>query len=115
MKLTNLSSTEIAQLISLVKKKEALAEELAKIEAQLSKYDSVKVGGRKGSSGRIGRGDLKDGIVKALQSAGKEGLSVKELASHLGTKSNNIFSFFYTTGKKTGLFKKVGAARYALK
>jgi hypothetical protein len=115
MKLSNLSSGEITALISLVKKKETLVEELAKIDAQLAKYDSVKLGSKTKAGGRIHRGDLKDGIVKALNASGKEGLSVKELASHLGTKSNNIFSFFYTTGKKSGLFKKVGTARYALK
>jgi hypothetical protein len=39
---------------------------------------------------------------------------VKELAAKLKVKPNNVFSWFYTTGKKVSGIKKVGEARYAL-
>jgi len=38
---------------------------------------------------------------------------VKELAAKLKVKPGNIFSWFYTTGKKISGIKKVGEAKYA--
>jgi len=40
---------------------------------------------------------------------------VKDLAAKLNVKPGNIFSWFYTTGRKIKGITKVGAARYALK
>ena len=48
-----------------------------------------------------------------LKSAGSSGITVKELSSKLKVKPGNIFSWFYTTGKKVSGLKKVGEAKYA--
>jgi hypothetical protein len=56
---------------------------------------------------------MKDGLLKALQAAGKEGLSVKELAASIKAKSASVSVWFYTTGKKVKGLKKLGAGRYA--
>ena len=56
---------------------------------------------------------LKEPLLKALSAAGSAGVTVKELASKLKVKPGNIFSWFYTTGKKIKGISKVGEAKYA--
>ena len=135
MSLSDLSSAQIAHLIALVKEKESLQAKLVQVEAELIALESgkptPKKRGRKpgrppGSknkkavtvapekAGKAKRGKrLKGSILKALSSAGASGVTVKELAAKLKVKPGNIFSWFYTTGKKVGGIKKVGEAKYA--
>jgi hypothetical protein len=127
MALSNLSSAELAQLIGLVKEKEALQSKLDHVNAQLSALESgkpvQKKRGRKPgrppgikavTGGKTRRGKrLKAPLLKALSSAGSSGITVKELAAKLKVKPGNIFSWFYTTGKKISGIKKVGEAKYA--
>jgi phage antirepressor YoqD-like protein len=56
---------------------------------------------------------LKAPLLKALKAAGSSGITVKELAAKLKVKPGNIFSWFYTTGKKIKGINKVGEAKYA--
>ena len=56
---------------------------------------------------------VKAPLLKALSAAGSSGITVKELATKLKVKPGNIFSWFYTTGKKINGIKKVGEAKYA--
>jgi hypothetical protein len=56
---------------------------------------------------------LKEPLLKALSAAGSSGVTVKELAAKLKVKPGNIFSWFYTTGKKISGIKKVGEAKYS--
>ena len=129
MALSNLSSAQLAQLIGLVKEKEALQSKLDHVNAQLSAFESGKAvpkkRGRKSgrpagiklsvaAGGKRRRGKrLKAPLLKALKSAGSSGITVKELAAKLKVKPGNIFSWFYTTGKKIGGIKKVGEAKYS--
>ena len=128
MSFSNLSSAQLARLIGLVKKKEALQAKLENIDAELSALETGKAApkkrGRKpgrppGSVskvvGRKGRKSkrLKEPLLKALAAAGSSGVKVKDLAAQLKVKPGNIFSWFYTTGKKIKGIKKVGEARYA--
>ena len=65
-------------------------------------------------AGRARRGKrLKEPLLKALKAAGATGATVKDLAEKLKVKPGNIFSWFYTTGKKISGIKKVGEAKYA--
>jgi hypothetical protein len=131
MAFTNLSSAQLAHLISLVKEKEALQAKLDEVNAELQALESGKAApkkrGRKpgrppGSkaklavvAGKAKRGKrLKDPLLKALKAAGSAGITVKELATKLKVKPGNIFSWFYTTGKKIKGISKVGEAKYAL-
>jgi len=129
MSLSNLSSAQLAQLISLVKEKEVLQEKLEKIDAALSALESgksvPKKRGRKpgrppGSTSKVAADKpgkktkrLKAAILKALSAAGSSGVTVKELSNKLKVKPGNIFSWFYTTGKKINGIKKVGEAKYS--
>lgn len=67
-----------------------------------------------GAGGRQRRGGLKDKILSALEAAGKEGVTVRELADEFGTKPQNIFSWFNNTGKKNPNIRKIGQAKYRL-
>jgi hypothetical protein len=58
-------------------------------------------------------GGLKEKILALLESAGTEGLKVKEIADRLSAKPGNISVWFSTTGKK--LVTKVEPGRYAVK
>lgn len=120
MKLSNLSSAQLNQIARLIAKKETLLTRLVKIDAELAKFEgsplavaaSVKATGtRKARKGGV---KLKDSILKALAAAGAKGVKVGDLAKKLGVKPGNVFSWFYTTGKKNNAIKKVGEARYAL-
>jgi hypothetical protein len=51
--------------------------------------------------------------VRALKAAGKEGVTVTDLAQKLGARYNNISIWFLRAGKKLKAIKKVGPARYA--
>ncbi len=125
MKLSNLSSAQLNQIARLISKKETLLSKVAVIDGQLSKYEgitpvvapatakaSAPVATRKGRKRNPGK--LKNNILEALASAGVKGVKVGDLAAKLGVKPGNIFSWFYTTGKKNKSIKKVGEARYAL-
>ena len=130
MSLSTLSSAQLAQLIGLVKKREVLKARLDKVEAALTALESgdsvPKKRGRKpgrpplpklagkGRKVRKRSKRLKDSILKLLKSAGSSGITVKELSTKLKVKPGNIFSWFYTTGKKVSGLKKVGEAKYAL-
>ena len=119
MSLSSLTSAQLHQVIELVKEKEALQAKLAQVERSLVDLESGKVTKDEAPTKRRGprrgrrRAALKDGLLKALQAAGKDGLSVKELAASLKAKPASVSVWFYTTGKKIKGIKKVGKARFA--
>ena len=128
MPLSNLSSAQLARLVELIKEKESLQAKLSDLDGQLEALDSgapVSKRGRKpgrppGSKTIVAKarrkrrgGRIKEKLLEALQAAGKSGITVKELAAKLGVKPGNVFSWFYTTGKKVSGIKKVGEAKYA--
>jgi hypothetical protein len=129
MSLSNLSSAQLARLIRLIKQKEVLQAKVESIDAEVAALEGGKVApkrrGRKpgrppGSVAKVagrkaGRKSkrLKEPLLKALAAAGSSGVKVKDLAAQLKVKPGNIFSWFYTTGKKIKGIKKVGEAKYA--
>lgn len=122
MKLSNLSSSQWKKIAQLISKKESLLQKVEAIDRQLAGFDGVALPAKSGvpapAARRGGRkrvpGKLKDSIMKALVAAGPKGVKVGDIAEKLGVKPGNVFSWFYTTGKKNSAIKKVGEARYAL-
>ena len=129
MSLSTLSSAQLAHLIGLIKEKEVLQAKLEKVNAALLAIEGgkapgkkrgrkpgrpakVKISAKKGRPGKRGK-RLKAPLLKALTAAGSSGITVKELAAKLKVKPGNIFSWFYTTGKKIKGISKVGEAKYA--
>jgi hypothetical protein len=125
MSIKNLSSIQLNKLIKLVAEKEKHIAKILKIDELLARLEAGvaaatgplktsrgrKAGGRR-SGGR--KTKLKSGILAELKAAGAKGISVADLSKKLKTKPNNVFSWFYTTGRKVKGIKKVGPARYAL-
>ena len=129
--LTNLTSDQLNQLVGLIKQKEQIQAQLVQIYDELESLESgtplPKKRGRKpgrpsgvvtaSSPAPAKRGRrskrLKDSLLKELTAAGAAGITVKELAAKLNVKPGNVFSWFYTTGKKIKGIKKVGEAKYS--
>jgi hypothetical protein len=129
MQLHHFSSTQITRIGRLIQKREGLLKVIDKIEGMLARFTPhVKEGrisiGRPVRGGKLdatrkrkGRnpGKLKNAILKKLTVAGSRGITVSDLSVALKVKPSNVFSWFYTTGKKVSGIRKVGAARYAYK
>jgi hypothetical protein len=117
--------------MALIKEKESLHLKLEKIDAALESLEAgtglvsrrgrkpgrkpgaLKPGPKPGKVRRRGK-RLKEPLLKILKAAGAAGITVKEISAQLKVKPGNVFSWFYTTGKKIKGIKKVGEARYAL-
>lgn len=128
MSLSQLSSNDLKSIAKLVERKENLLQQVEDIDKQLDRYQAspaatqstparkprtaAKRGRKPGAKKR--RGAMRDKIVAELESAGSEGVTVKELAEKLGTKPANISVWFYTTGAKIPNIKKVAPATYAM-
>jgi hypothetical protein len=115
MALSDLSSSQLQRLIQLVKEKESIQAKLNEINHSLENLEGGKATPTEPTAkkGHRRRGKLKDGLLKKLHAAGKEGLTVKELAASLKAKPSSVSVWFYTTGKKIRGIKKVGIARFA--
>jgi hypothetical protein len=118
MSLSSLSSDQLHSLIKFIKEKEMIQAKLARVERSLSALEGGKVAKRepsvkKRSSRRLRRPALKRSVLKALESVGKKGLSVKEVAKSIKAKPASVSVWFYTTGKKVKGLMKIGPGRYA--
>ncbi|SDT96427.1 hypothetical protein SAMN05444156_1108 [Verrucomicrobium sp. GAS474] len=140
MKISQLTSAQLGELSKLVALKEKLQGEFKKLEAELQAVEAKleNIGGGVAGGRRRGRpvgskgkakgstatgkkrgpkkgskpGYLKAQVVEALKVAGAAGLTIKELAAEVGSKPNNLNSWFYTTGKKVA--KKLADGKYVL-
>ncbi len=129
MSFANLTSDQLSRLVELIKHKEQLQAELAQVDAELQSLESGsplprkrgrKPGSPTGSAtaatptkAKRRSKRLKESLLKALEAAGSAGITVKDLSAKLNVKPGNIFSWFYTTGKKIKGIKKVGEAKYS--
>jgi len=119
MSLANLSSASLQRLVELITEKEAIQLKLVKIQNSIealaagspSKKRGVTVRAKKRTARRGGK--LKERLLKALEAAGKGGLTVKDLAANLKANLASVSVWFYTTGKKIKGIKKIGPAHYA--
>jgi hypothetical protein len=115
MKLSDLTSAQLAELSRLIAQKEKFAAQLAAIDAKIEglgggkvrAVKGTKVAGRRGPRKGSKPGRLKEAILAALQAAGG-GLTIKELSAKLKVKPNNLYSWFNTTGRKVSGLKKAG-------
>lgn len=134
MSLATLSSRDVSRIQKLIERKEALAQEIERINRELQEMESgatpaapVRAATRKSpspkpgrpaaakksASGKARRGELKKRIVAQLKTAGKDGVKVKDLAAKLGSSYGNITAFFQSTGQNIPEIKKVAPAQYA--
>lgn len=139
MSLATLSSRDVSRIQKLIERKEALAQEIERINRELQEMESgatpeasvraatrkspspkpgrpaaaKKSASGKSASGKARRGELKKRIVAQLKTAGKDGVKVKDLAAKLGSSYGNITAFFQSTGQNIPEIKKVAPAQYA--
>jgi AraC-like DNA-binding protein len=114
MNLTSLRSTDFKQIVKLLAQKEALLARLAKINSDLAGYESGPVTTRVTPKAKEpkNRPKLKARIIRILQAAGKDGITVKDLAGRLGIKARRLYNWFYSTGKRIKQIKHIGKAKY---
>ena len=60
-----------------------------------------------------GAGPLKDRIIQTLKAAGKNGVTIKDVAAKLGTSHGNVSYWFYTAGKGVKEIKKVARGKFS--
>jgi hypothetical protein len=126
MNLTHITSQSLRRLLSLTDKKEQLLKSIEDVENEINKafggtetavvkaVKPPKARRKKSRKSKTGKpGGLKGRILELLESAGDQGLKVKEIAEKLGAKGSNISVWFSTTGKK--LTTKLEPGRYAVK
>jgi len=58
---------------------------------------------------------LKEVILSLLKEAGRDGISIKEIAAKAGVKALNVSAWMAATGKKLGTIEKTGRGVYRLK
>jgi len=122
-------------MIALEEKRVQLQELLQAVEGKLSELHSViyqptneaapavkpaatakpaakPVAGKK--RGRAPRGDRREQIMAALQSAGSKGVTIKEMSASLDIKPALLHAWFSANMKRVSGLKKVGPSHYAL-
>lgn len=125
MNLTNISAASFKKIIALLKKKDTLQGKIASIDAELSRFElgsqpgPAKAKDGRGKARRAGarrvstpRGQLRDKILAELKAAGKNGMTVQELAAKLKHKDRNVYAWFMQTGKKIKTIKNLGNSRF---
>lgn len=117
MTLADLSTTDLKEIQKLLKEKEKLQSQIDRINSRLSGFDGQPVrsrgAGRSPVLRRGKRGQMKARVVEALTAAGKEGMSVKDLAQKLRTTYGNVSVWFQSTGKQFKEIRRVAPGRYA--
>lgn len=127
MKLSELTSGQLTELTRLIAQKEKVLAELAAVEKKLARFgdgkaaaakagrppkDKAKGQGRRGPRKGSKPGKLKQTVLETLQAAGVSGLSIQDLSKKLKVKTNNLYSWFYTTGKKVAGLKRAASGNY---
>ena len=136
MSLTHITSHSIRRLLTLTEKKEQLIKGIEEVESEIAKAlkgaatsvveaaeavttfkPAKKSKGKKARKPKASKatksGGLKGRVLALLESAGDQGLRVKEIAEKLAANPANISVWFSTTGKKHTT--KVEPGRYAVK
>jgi hypothetical protein len=134
MDISHITSQSLRRLLELTDKKNALIKGIEDIETEIANTlkgaastvvktvtpskakaaKAPKTRATRRSKGKASRpGGLKERILALLDSAGAQGLKVKEIAEKLGMPTGNISVWFSTTGKK--ITTKVEPGRYAAK
>lgn len=82
-------------------------------ESPKAKTSAKPAKGARKSAGKQ-RGHLSAAVEDALKAAGKDGISVGDLATTLAVNPRNLFVWFATTGKKNKAIRKVSPGHYRL-
>jgi hypothetical protein len=128
MDYSTLTLADLKRLTVLIEERDALQARLAEITSAMkglvpesSAPAAAPVGrpakaakaAKPGKVTKGGRGELKDAILKVLQSAPASGIKVETVAQEVNRSAAAIHTWFFTTGKSFKEIKKVGRGIYA--
>jgi hypothetical protein len=119
MKLSAFSTQQFKQVNALLKKRDTLLAEIKSVDKELKALSKIKLKSIKKKPVLSGRRkktfkNLRTQIIAILAKAGKKGKKVSDISKTLKLSTNNIYSWFYTTGAKNRKIKKVAPGTYAL-
>lgn len=126
------SSAALRQIVPLAEKREALLKKVDDLDRQIAELSVSartvaatgevqpirKAAGRRKLAESAPVEDKKDTSAKILgllKAAGSKGLSIREIASKLGMKAQNVHVWFSFKGKKMAALQKIGQAQWSLK
>lgn len=110
------SGKQLREATALLKRRESLVSEIKKLDKEIKKVMKVRLKPVKKKVSTRRKGTFKNlrvAMQKALIAAGKKGVHVSELSKKFKLSTNNIYSWFYTTGAKNRKIKKVAPGTYA--
>jgi len=133
MDFTKISRADMVRIMKLIERKEELQAQIDAIDRELrgggsgvvvaapavrkpraAKQKSAAAPESEGSAPPSPRrGAVRDAITGLLQSAGPDGISVKEIAEKLGKPTGHIHTWFSITGKGIANVRKLGGGRWA--
>lgn len=104
---------------ALLKKREALVKSIKLVDKEIKAAMKLRLKSvsKKNPTLRGRRRTFKNlrvVITELLEKAGKKGIRVADLATKLKLSTNNVYSWFYTTGAKNRKIKKVAPGTFAL-
>lgn len=119
MNLSSFSTQQFKEVNALLKKRVALLTEIKTVDKQLKAFSKISLKNKIKKNPLSGRRkktfkNLRIQITELLTKAGKKGAKVSDIAKTLKLSTNNIYSWFYTTGAKNRKIKKVAPGTYAL-
>ncbi len=119
MNLSSFSTQQFKEVNALLKQRLALLAQIKVLDKKLKEFSKIKVKTKLKKNPLSGRRkrtfkNLRIQITEILAKAGKKGARVSDIAKSLKLSTNNIYSWFYTTGTKNRKIKKVAPGTYAL-
>ena len=129
MDFSKLNTNVLREMLKLSERKEALLDELKKLEAQIVSHLSghgttfskaIKTTSKKDrlapkTRQRAVRGAMKQQILEALTKAGHAGLKVPDLAQQIGAKNANVHVWLSSAGKKLSEIERIGAGHFRIR
>jgi hypothetical protein len=114
MSLADLSKSLLRLVMKLLQRKQAVIVRLEKIDQLILKIGS---GTRPLNQAirvrrRSRRGGRKSAILKSLKVAGKQGLTIRQIAEKVGSSYSSVSVWFSITGKKMDGIEKIAPATY---
>jgi len=103
-----------AQIISLQNELFLHQTPAASMALKSAKTAAIGLDGQGPRVKRMGRGELRDRILRVLREAGAKGASVRNIASILGLRAVNIHSWFHSAIKRHPQIRKSGPGTYFL-
>lgn len=121
MNLTTLNAADFKKIVGLMKEKETLLTQIARINGDLAAFDGTvpkesaegKPTRKAGAKvKRAARGSVKAATIELLKQAGAAGITVNQIAAKLRARYGQVYNWFQATGKGVEEIKKIGPGKF---